>query len=289
MLSLLSSSSGLVLPSALAPQPVARAAAHMACVEEFSISREIKNVRIFDGSYDSNICDEVTAAAQTCIEEKGSFSLCIPGGSVVAALKGLNKDGTDWSKMHVFLCNEKIPSLPCINGALEVTKAIGVPEANVHGFGEGKPDELAAAYTELLTTHPSIDNSGAMPSMDMMLLGTGPDGHCGCLFPDSPEIKATGTGKVVLAGNDARADGDFLAITMDVMCATKVAIVSAAGEGRAEMVATALSGEFGAFDCPAGMVEAAGETLWFTDEGGISKFDEDIEDDEELRGEVSTD
>ena len=42
--------------------------------------------------------------------------------------------------------------------------------------------------------------------MDMMLLGTGPDGHCGCLFPDTPEIKATGTGQIVLAGNDARAD-----------------------------------------------------------------------------------
>jgi 6-phosphogluconolactonase len=281
MLSLLSSSSGLVLPSALAPQPVARAAAHMACVEEFSISREIKSVRIFDGSYDSNICDEVTAAAQACIEEKGSFSLCIPGGSVVAALAGLKKDAADWSKMHVFLANEKIPSLPCITGAIDATKAIGVPEANVHGFGEGKPVDLAASYSELLKGHPAIDNSGGMPSMDMMLLGTGPDGHCGCLFPGSAEIEATGTGQVVLAGNDDRADGDFLAISMDVMCATKIVIVSAAGEGRAEMVATALSGEFGPFDCPAGMVEAAGETLWFTDEGGISKFDEDIDDDEE--------
>merc|ERR1712127_563038 len=201
-----------------------------------------KSVRIFDGGYDTNICDEVTAAAQSCIEEKGSFSLCIPGGSVVAALANLKADGADWTKMHVFFCNEKVPSLPCITGALEITNTIGVPEANVHGFGpDGTPTELAAKYTELLKSHPSIDNSGGMPSMDMMLLGTGPDGHCGCLFPDTPEIQATGTGKVV----------------------------------------TALSGEFGAFDCPAGMVEAAGETLWFADEGGISKFDEDIEDDED--------
>ena len=94
-----------------------------------------------------------------------------------------------------------------------------------------------------------------------MLLGTGPDGHCGCLFPDTPEIKATGTGQVVMAGNDARADGDFLAVSMDVMCATKLVIVSAADEGRAEMVAKALSGEFGAYDCPAGMVEAQDETI----------------------------
>ena len=55
----------------------------------------------------------------------------------------------------------------------------------------------------------TIANGGEMPSVDMMLLGTGPDGHCGCLFPDSAEIKATGSGAVVLAGNDERADGDF--------------------------------------------------------------------------------
>ena len=31
----------------------------------------------------------------------------------------------------------------------------------MHGFGEGAPADLAAKYTELLKSHPSIDNSGA--------------------------------------------------------------------------------------------------------------------------------
>jgi hypothetical protein len=56
----------------------------------------------------------------------------------------------------------------------------------------------------------------------MILLGTGPDGHCGCLFPDSPEIKASGSGKIVLAGNDERANGDFMAVSLDFMNAAKV-------------------------------------------------------------------
>ena len=170
-LSFFSGLSGLVLPSNLPHHTVSRAsAARMGCIEEFSISREIKSVRIFDGAYDTNICDEVTAAAQACIEEKGSFSLCIPGGSVVAALSNLKPDDADWSKMHVFLANEKvtpdtlaryrpnpspnpspypypnpypnsnpnpnpeqIPSVPCITGAIAATKPLGVPAANVHG------------------------------------------------------------------------------------------------------------------------------------------------------------
>lgn len=121
-----------------------------------------------------------------------------------------------------------------------------------------------------------------MSAIVPQLLGTGGDGHCGCLFPDSAEIKATGTGQVVLAGNDERADGDFVAISMDVMCAAKNVIVSAPGSGRADMVAKALSGKFGMFDCPAGMVEAAENTLWFTDSEGVAKLDfEDMGEEEE--------
>lgn len=116
----------------------------------------------------------------------------------------------------------------------------------------------------------------------LQLLGTGADGHCGCLFPDSAEIKATGTGKVVLAGNDARADGDFVAISMDVMCAAKNVIVSAPGTARAPMVSKALSGMFGLHDCPAAIVEARDLTLWLTDVEGMAEFDAtQVESDEE--------
>lgn len=221
------------------------------------------------------------AVGAACIADKDSFSLAIPGGSVVTAIAGLSPDALDYSKVHLFLCNEKIPSFPCYSGALEVAKKLGIPEKQVYGVDtKGTPAELAASYSKVLASNPSIDNSGPIPSVDMMLLGTGPDGHVGCLFPDSPEIKASGTGKVVVAGNDERANGDFLAVTMDVMCAAKVVLVSAAGAGRAEMVAKALSGDFGRFDCPAGMVEGIEQTLWFTTQDALEKFDAMAEDEE---------
>ena len=264
---------GLSLQHAVMHTPARAAVNMMGVVDEFSVSKVIKDVSVFDGDYADEIRDAVISVANECIEEKGSFSLAIPGGSVVAAVAGLDKDAFDMSKMHLFLCNEKIPSKPCIEGAMDVAEKLGMPKQNVHGFADGTPAEAAASYSELLKSHPSIDNSQAVPSVDMMLLGTGPDGHCGCLFPDTPEIKATGSGQVVLAGNDDRADGDFLAVSMDVMCYAKTVLVSAAGAGRAEMVAKALSGEFGPYDCPAGMVEAQDETLWFTDKESVATFD----------------
>lgn len=278
------SSPGVRLP-ARQPQNISPrlVSVRMGEVESFAVSRVIKDVRVFDGDYAADIRDEVTEKAEEAIQKKGSFSLAIPGGSVVAALGGLEKDAFDFTKMHIFFCNEKIPSNPCLEGALEQTRKIGVPDENVHGVGEGTPAEIAERYSQLLKTHPSIDNSRVVPSVDMMLLGTGPDGHCGCIFPDAAEIKATGMGQVVQAGNDERADGDFVAVSMDMMCNSKVVLVSAAGAGRAPMVAKALSGEFGPFECPAGRVEGLEETIWFTDEDGIKDYDglPDNEDDDD--------
>lgn len=285
MLSLFAcAASGLVLNH---PMSVQRANARMALVDDFIVSRVIKDVRVFDGDYSAEIQEAVIDVATACIEDKGSFSIAIPGGSVVTAFSEIKSEDIDFTKVHVFLCNEKIPSYPCIEGALEAAAKVGIPPENVYAFDKtGSPAEAAAKYTETLKSHPSVDNDGTIPSVDMMLLGTGPDGHCGCLFPESAEIKVTGAGDVVVAGNDERADGDFLALTMDVMCATKVVLISAAGSGRAPMVAKALSGEFGLYDCPAGMVEAQEETLWFTDKDGITEYEaldavEDVEEDEE--------
>ena len=132
----------LLLPSRMAPPRMA------ACVEEFTISKDIKSIRVFDDDYAAEICEEVTAVGVACIAEKDSFSLAIPGGSVVAALAGMEPEALDFTKVHIFLCNEKIPSFPCISGALEVAKKLGIPDDQVYGFGEG------AAEGGLPSAHP---------------------------------------------------------------------------------------------------------------------------------------
>lgn len=231
------------------------------------------------------ICQAVSTVGSAAIAQKGSFSLAIPGGSVVKALGGLGDDAFDFTKLHVFFCNEFIGANKCYEGALEsFVTAKGVPVENVHGVGVGTPTEVAARYEQLLKTHPSIDNSGVLPSVDMILLGTGDDGHCGNIYPESLEVKQTGLGKVVLP---IESDGkQVVAVSIDFMSAAKIAVVSAAGANRASMVAKALSGNFGDYDCPAGMVDAKEETIWFVDQDSIAEFDEmqevdDFDDDED--------
>ena len=103
-----------------------------------------------------------------------------------------------------------------------------------------------------------------------MLLGTGDDGHCGSLYPQSEEIKATGQGKVVLPIDEG--DKQSIAVSMDFMCAAKKVVVSAAEKKRSEMVKRALTGDFPEWDCPSALVDAE-ETIWFVDSDSIAAYD----------------
>jgi 6-phosphogluconolactonase len=230
-----------------------------------------KKVICYDGDYSDAIVDLVTETAKNAIESKGSFSLAIPGGSVVTALKGLDAEAFDMSKVHIFFCNERIGANKCYQGALDafVTKC-NVPIEQVYKVPELEPEEAAAAYETMIKECVAVDASGSIPSVDLILLGTGDDGHCGSLYPQSNEIKATGSGKAVLGIDEG--DKKSIAVSMDFMNAAKKVLVSAAEAKRATMVQRALSGDYEEWGCPAGLVDCAGETIWFVDTDSIAEY-----------------
>ena len=67
-------------------------------------------------------------------------------------------------------------------------------------------------------------------------------------------------------------DKKSIAVSMDFMNAAKKVLVSAAEPKRAEMVKRALSGDFEKWGCPAGLVDCAGDTLWFVDTDSIAAY-----------------
>mmetsp|Transcript_14458 Transcript_14458/g.45155 ORF Transcript_14458/g.45155 Transcript_14458/m.45155 type:complete len:277 (-) Transcript_14458:139-969(-) len=245
------------------------AVVRMTLLKEMTLSDQ-RVVKVFDSEagIGEAIVAEVVASATAAIASKGSFSLAIPGGSVVTALKAMPADACDFSKVHVFFCNERIGEWKCYKGALDAfATRCGIPQAQVHRVSEGEPSDAAAKYETLLRSSACVDNTGKVPAVDLVLLGTGDDGHCGSLYPDSEQIKMTGQGKAVLPISEG--DKKSIAVSMDFMCAAKKAIVSAATGKRASMVARAVSGEFGPYDCPAGMVRAR-STVWFVDSDSVA-------------------
>eukprot|EP00929_Paragymnodinium_shiwhaense_P050811 TRINITY_DN2559_c0_g1_i1.p1 TRINITY_DN2559_c0_g1~~TRINITY_DN2559_c0_g1_i1.p1 ORF type:complete len:249 (-),score=84.22 TRINITY_DN2559_c0_g1_i1:239-985(-) len=226
-----------------------------------------------EAAMSAQLVAEVTETAKAAIAAKGSFSLCIPAGSVVSALKNLDPAAVDWSKVNVFFTGERLGQNKSYSAALDSfctkckIKNVFFPLIRpLFSGGEPLPqfavDESAAAYTALLKAHPAIDNSGPMPSFDMLLLGVGEDGHCGSLHPKSKEIKATGSGTVTFG--ICNPTKNQIAISMDVMTVAKKVILAACGAKKAEAVRRATTGDFEEFDCPAALVKAP-TTLWYTD------------------------
>lgn len=226
-----------------------------------------------EAAMSKQLCVDVIEAAKQAIQEKGSFSLCIPAGSVVNALNSMDPAAVDWSKVHVFFTGERLGQNKSYTAAIDGfcgkcrIKNVFYPLVRPL-FSTGSPlpqfcvDEATAAYTALLKAHPAIDHSGPLPSFDLLLLGVGEDGHCGSLHPKSEHIKAAGDGTVTFG--ICKADKNQIAISMDVMCASKKVILAATGEKKADAVRRATTGDFEEFTCPAALVKAA-STVWYTD------------------------
>ena len=113
-------------------------------------------------------------------------------------------------------------------------------------------------------------NFGPRPLPWSPPLGTGDDGHCASVNPNSDEVKAT-SGWVLPIPPSDKPGGATISIFL--MNAAKRVVVSAGEKKRAEMVKQALSGVFKQYDCPAGLVKAAaGTTTWVTDVDSISAY-----------------
>lgn len=116
-----------------------------------------------------------------------------------------------------------------------------VAPASVHRMaGELGPDEAAARYDALVGT----------ASLDLVLLGIGPDGHTASLFPGNAALSATTF--VAPVFGSPKPPPDRLTLTLRTLREARRVIVLASEKDKADAVRRALAGEV-----PAGMIPGA--------------------------------
>lgn len=141
-------------------------------------------------------------SAQAAIQDRGSFSVMLSGGSTPTALYRLLAEPDSaaqisWKQVHVFWGDERCvpPDHPNSNYRLAHETLLGrvpLPTHHIHRIpAERAPAEAAAHYEADLVAHLRAAAPGHLRLFDLTLLGLGEDGHTASLFPGSRALQET--------------------------------------------------------------------------------------------------
>ena len=219
------------------------------------------------------------------IEAAGHAHLCLTGGGIgtaVLAAVGSSpaRTSVDWSAVDIWWGDERY--LPEGDADRNETGAraallrhVPVPESRIHPMpgpwgSHSDVDEAAARYAEELAAAARPEDHAPVPSMDVLLLGLGPDAHVASLFPGQPALHDE---RAVAAVRGApKPPPTRVTLTFPTINAAREVWLLAAGSGKAAAVRLALTEEAGAFQVPAAGVRGRERTLVLIDEAAAGKL-----------------
>jgi 6-phosphogluconolactonase len=207
--------------------------------------------------------------------EKKPFTAALSGGSTPKLLYEILGSATmagrvRWTNVHLFQVDERsvAPHDPQSNYRLirqTLLQSGSVPEGNFHRMAAERTDRKQAAqdYTHELDRilQPS---PGEFPSLDLVLLGMGPDGHTASLFPGTAALQE----KVawVVPNYVEKLDTFRMTLTLPVLNAAGHSIFMVTGADKAATLHEVLEGVPGQF--PAQLIQPGrGKVSWFLDGG----------------------
>lgn len=206
--------------------------------------------------------------AAEAIGGSGRFAVALAGGSTPKATYELlardYADRIDWRRVHVFFGDERTVPPDHEDSNYRMAKEAlldHVPVSGVHRMrGELPPEEAAASYEEELR---EFFGDEEPPSLDLILLGIGGDGHTASLFPHTPALEVTD--RLVVANPVEKLGTVRLTLTVPVINAARAVNFLVAGEDKAEALKMILEGDADPREYPARFVRSAGEATWMLD------------------------
>jgi 6-phosphogluconolactonase len=217
---------------------------------------------------------EVVAVARAAVAARGRFTIALAGGSTPrATYRRLAEPPLStempWDRTLVFFGDERgvPPDHPESNYGMAreaLLSHVPIPSDHVFPIQGDAPDTdaVAAEYARTLGEVFRV-RRGAMPRLDLVLLGLGIDGHTASLFPGSPVLKETF--RIVAAVHAAAASiPERITLTYPIFNAAACVIYLVSGAEKAKVVRAALGERGGAV--PAAMVRPTdGRLLWILD------------------------
>jgi 6-phosphogluconolactonase len=194
--------------------------------------------------------DAVAARAARLIDQlldatlsaRASAHLALAGGTTPAgAYTQLRR--SRWSGIELWFGDERCvgPDDPASNYRMVAETLLGhAAGALVHRIeGELGAQRAAAEYDALLRERVASDG-GALPVLDILLLGIGEDGHTASLFPHNPALAVRGVAAVAV--HDApKPPPDRVSLSLELLRGARSTILLASGSGKSDALARALA------------------------------------------------
>jgi 6-phosphogluconolactonase len=168
--------------------------------------------------------------------------------------------GADWSRSVLWFGDDRCVPPDDERSNFGMAKAALLDHVNAGGVrrieGELGPDEAAGRYERALVN----EVGGDVPALDVILLGLGPDGHCGSIFPGKPAFEVRDRAVVGVPDAGLEPFVPRVTMTLPVFNAAREVWFIVTGEGKAEAAARAFGGE-PREDTPASYVRPARLTV----------------------------
>ncbi len=237
-----------------------------------------------------DLAEDVAARTITTLVQRiadaGTAHVCLTGGgigtaSLAAIAERPGADAVDWGRVHVWWGDERF--LPRDDPERNETAArralldhVAVRPDHVHAMPSSDScadvDTGAAEYTRELLAWARPGE--AVPSMDILMLGVGPDGHVASLFPELPAVHDTRW--VAGVHGSPKPPPLRITLTLPTIRSAQEVWLLAAGTEKARAVRLALTPGAGPWQVPAAGARGRRRTLVLVDDGAAGQLPSDL-------------
>jgi 6-phosphogluconolactonase len=207
------------------------------------------------------------AADRLALAARKGLSIVLTGGSTPGlAYERAAKLEPDWSRAVVWWGDERCvpPDHELSNYGLAkrtLLESLEAPPRELHRIkGELGKDAAAAEYDRVLENR----------TLELVLLGIGPDGHVASLFPNAPTLSQSG--RALAADAQLEPFVDRVTMTLPLLCSAEEVLFLVSGEAKADAVRRAFAGPASP-ETPASLVRArTGRTTAILDRAAAAEL-----------------
>jgi len=225
----------------------------------------------------------VHSLGREAIRANDRFLIALSGGSTPEALyRALTSpafaDRFDWSRATFFFSDERgvTPDDPRSNYALAnntLFTPLNISPAQVYRMaGESRDPQAAAHEYEQQLRHATNTPPSTRPTLDLVLLGLGEDGHTASLFPRSPALQDNQS--LIAVTQSPKDPPTRLTMTLGAINRASVILFLVTGAGKAGIVRAILDPKTEAErQLPASLVAPEeGRLIWLLDRAAAAEL-----------------